>query len=383
VITATAKASKKNRFGSQRISLLRLLLLALSGAALAESTVDTRPNIAPDIREDATVKLQRGDFVAVPIPLSNPTLGSGLIGGGAYFYPQTESQKDSQPASVTAAAAMVTDNETKAIGVLQQNYWRDDKWRFTGIALSADVRLELNPGSGAEASSRVDWRVLGSAAAMRLSRRITGNWYGGVELSYIDARQQFGVDEEFLDVEGTGDIRAVGAGMLVEYDTRDIPTGPYQGTYAKAEMLVNDEILGSSENYSTLNLAFKHYRHPSDHVVVAGEVRGCRKSGSIPLWDTCRLPLRGFAAFDYLGDRSVAGQVELRWRVWQRLGLAAFGGTGWISNAPYADGRDDRIDSAGVGLRFEVLPAKRLNLRLDFAWSEEDQAIYLAVGEAF
>ena len=228
-----------------------ILLLALPGTALADSTVDTRPNIAPDIREDATVKLQRGDFVAVPIPLSNPTLGSGLIGGGAYFYPQTESQKNSQPASVTAAAAMYTDNESKAIGVLQQNYWRDDKWRFTGIALSADIRLELNLGNGAESSSRVDWRVLGSAA------------------------------------------------------------------------------------------------------------------------------------FDYLGDRSVAGQVELRWRVWQRFGLAAFGGTGWISNAPYADGRDDRIDSAGVGLRFEVLPAKRLNLRLDFAWSEDDQAVYLAVGEAF
>ena len=362
---------------------MRLLLLALSGAALADSTVDTRPNLAPDIREDATVKLQRGDFVAVPIPLSNPTLGSGLIGGGAYFYPQTESQKRAQPASVTAAAAMYTDNESKAIGVLQQNYWRDNKWRFTGIALSADVRLELNLGSGAAASSRVDWRVLGSAAAARLSRRISGNWYGGFELSYIDARQQFGVDDQFLDVEGTGDIRAVGAGMLVEYDTRDIPTGPYQGTYAKAELVANDEILGSSENYSTLNLAFKHYRHPSDHVVVAGEVRACRKTGNIPLWDTCRLPLRGFAAFDYLGDRSAAGQVELRWRVWQRFGLAAFGGTGWISNAPYADGRDDRIDSAGVGLRFEVLPAKRLNLRLDFAWSEEDRAIYLAVGEAF
>ena len=76
-------------------TLIGLLpLLALQSPALAQGVEkDTRPPIAPDIREDETgLKLQRGDFVAVPIPLSNPTLGSGLIGGAAYFYPQTEGQ---------------------------------------------------------------------------------------------------------------------------------------------------------------------------------------------------------------------------------------------------------------------------------------------------
>ena len=42
---------------------------------------------------------KKGDFVAVPIPMSNPTLGTGLMGGAAYFYPQTEEQKASQSAS--------------------------------------------------------------------------------------------------------------------------------------------------------------------------------------------------------------------------------------------------------------------------------------------
>ena len=71
-----------------------LALFAIQSPASAQGLEkDTRPPIAPDIREDELdIKLQRGDFVAVPIPLSNPTLGSGLIGGAAYFYPQTEEQ---------------------------------------------------------------------------------------------------------------------------------------------------------------------------------------------------------------------------------------------------------------------------------------------------
>jgi len=96
-------------------------------ASADETKTDTRPGIAPDIREDETkLKLQKGNFVVVPIPISNPTLDSGLVLGAAYFYPQTEDQKKRQPASVTAAAGMYTSNNSKAFGIAQQNYWKDD-----------------------------------------------------------------------------------------------------------------------------------------------------------------------------------------------------------------------------------------------------------------
>lgn len=76
-------------------------------ALAQESRTDTRPGIAPDIREDDTkLKLQRGDFVIVPIPISNQTLGTGLVAGAAYFYAQTDAQKKLQPASVTAATGV-------------------------------------------------------------------------------------------------------------------------------------------------------------------------------------------------------------------------------------------------------------------------------------
>ena len=69
------------------------------------------------------MKLQRGDFVVVPIPISNPTLNEGLVLGSAYFYPQTEEEEKLQPASVTAAAGLYTSNQSKAFALVQQNYF--------------------------------------------------------------------------------------------------------------------------------------------------------------------------------------------------------------------------------------------------------------------
>jgi len=181
------------RRGCPVFRLIAVLLLGVSLAAhTQESATDTRPPIAPDIREDDTrLKLQRGDFVAVPIPISNPTLDSGLVAGAAYFYAQTEAQQKAQPASVTGIAAMYTSNDSKALGLVQQNYWRENRWRFTGAVGAADVRLTLVSPEESDLGQGVDFRVRGAFLFARLSRRIGGNWYGGGLLRVIDADQDF------------------------------------------------------------------------------------------------------------------------------------------------------------------------------------------------
>jgi len=44
---------------------------------------------------------------------------------------------------------------------------------------------------------------------------------------------------------------------------------------------------------------------------------------------------------------------------------------------------NEAIPSYGVGVRFMVLPAKRINLRIDFAKSVDSDAVHVSVGEAF
>jgi len=379
------------RRGCPVFRLIAVLLLGVSLAAhTQESATDTRPPIAPDIREDDTrLKLQRGDFVAVPIPISNPTLDSGLVAGAAYFYAQTEAQQKAQPASVTGIAAMYTSNDSKALGLVQQNYWRENRWRFTGAVGAADVRLTLVSPEESDLGQGVDFRVRGAFLFARLSRRIGGNWYGGGLLRVIDADQDFEIagnppdNEPDTGFDTSESTRAAGLGVTVEYDTRDLPTNPYTGRYFKAEALFNDEAVGSDRSYQAYSADFRAYHRLSDSLVLAWQLQGCRKGGTPPLWDACRVPLRGFSAFDYLGITSATGQAEARWRAWKRFGLVAFAGTGRAGESFSTAGSSESVTSYGAGLRFEVLPAKRINMRLDFAWSDDDHGIHFSVGEAF
>lgn len=367
----------------QRLVLL-VSLAAITPLAAREIEADTRPAIAPDIRDDETpLKLQRGDFVIVPIPISNPTLGTGLVFGGAYFYSQTEDQKKAQPASVTGAAGVYTDNDSRALVVVHQNYWNKNKWRFTGALGAADLRLSLTAPDETAGTQGADWRVKGDFLFARLSRKFSSNWYGGAITRFVDVEQSIETDAQSRDFDTSPDARSVGLGATVEYDSRDMPLNSYSGRYFKAEALFNDEAIGSSETYQSYSLSFKSYHEVSKSVVIAWELQGCQRVGAAPLWDACRINLRGFSATDYLGKISASGQAEARWRLGKRWGMVGFAGAGKVGNS--FSGLDDRdlVPSYGVGLRFMVLKAKRVNMRLDFAWSENSDAIHFSVGEAF
>ena len=74
-------------FLNRILTFVSLVAFSVSVALADEDKSDTRPGIAPDIREDETkLKMQRGDFVVVPIPISNPTLHTGLVLGAAYLW---------------------------------------------------------------------------------------------------------------------------------------------------------------------------------------------------------------------------------------------------------------------------------------------------------
>ena len=89
------------------VSTLGVLLALGVSAALADSVSESdaeapqsHSTMIPDIRgDDLPTKVEKGHFVIVPIPMSNPTLGSGLVVGAAYFYPQSAAQQQVQPAS--------------------------------------------------------------------------------------------------------------------------------------------------------------------------------------------------------------------------------------------------------------------------------------------
>lgn len=366
-------------------ALAGLTLLFTCTALAQDSETDTRPGIAPDIRGDeARLKMQHGNFVVVPIPISNPTLNDGLVAGAAYFYPQSEEQKKVQPAAVTAVGGLYTSNDSRALAIAQQNYWKNNKWRFTGAAGGADLRLSLRAPDETSDGSSVDWRVHGQFLFAKLSRRLKGDWYGGVLTRVVNAKQSINTTNEIAETEfELGDVASAGLGAVFEFDSRDNPFYSTGGRYFKIDVLLNDAAIGSGTTYQSYSAAYRSYHSVSDSVVLAWEVQGCQRGGKVPLWDACTIKLRGFSATNYLGRSSVSGQAEVRWQLSERWGVAGFAGSGYYGSA-FNDLRShEAIPSYGAGVRFTVLKEKHINLRLDYARSTDSDAIHVSVGEAF
>lgn len=367
------------------------------GASPAVETPTPRPptitwdmpiEMLPDLRgEDPELPVPArtsGDFFVVPVPMSSPTFGTGLVLAGAYFYPQTPEEKATQPASFTGAAAGYTSNKSWAGGVMQQNYFDGDRWRFNAFAGAADFRLELVQSLDQPDQSVLDWVVSGGFVQSSLSRRVGENWFVGATVRYLDISQDLDLDVDAPEFTVDNRIEAPGIGLNAEFDTRDVPSNPYRGMRVEFKSMLSDQRQRSDGTYLAMAARIRMYHSLRDNLVLAWDVNGCQKSGRIPLWDTCRLNLRGFPITDYLSEQSLSGQVEARWRLSKRWGVVGFAGAG-IVDRPFADNGDGQtIPSYGVGVRFMVLPSQRINLRLDYGRSDTGSgAWYLAVSEAF
>ncbi len=370
-----------------RVALPVALLAVVFEPVLAqesERSVDSGRAYTPDLRDtDIPAAAAKGNFVIAPIPFSNPTFDTGLILGAGYFYPQTAEQAAVQPASVTGAGVMYAQNGSNGAAVGHSGYFREDRWRFSGAYGYADLELPLLALDPASDLLDIDWFLDARLLSAQVSRRVGKNWYAGASLLQVDVDQKFQVSILSQGFDLIDSFTSAGVGVTLSYDTRDMPTNPYAGRYLKISSLFNRDSFGSDLVYDAYSVAFRSYHPLSDSFVLAWEIKACGRSDGTPLWDACKLGLRGFASTDYMGKRSLSAQTEGRWRFAQRWGVVGFVGSGTVDNTLSGVRENDWVPSYGAGLRFTIQQEKRINLRLDYARSRDSDAVSFFVGEAF
>ena len=361
------------------------LLAGVAPALATDPLVSAEQPGIPDevLGKDLPSEGRLGNVLAVPIPTSDPTIGTGLIGVTAYFWDQTEAQQAVQPPSVTALGGMYTDSESWAAVLGQTLYWAEDRWRLkTGIA-TINLNLPLLGINLARLPVRLDWEIDGEIVFGELSRAFARNWYGGVAARYLNLAQTFSVVIASGDFALPLRFEAASMGPVLVRDSRDSTTYPRAGNYLRAGGLYTRKSGDDEARYWSLDLSFSSYHALHENLVVAWRAEWCERQDGVPLWDACRVGLRGFPATDYLGRSSQVAEIETRWQVSPRWGLVAFGGVGQVRNSLAVLEDSDPIPSIGIGLRFLVQQEQGINLRLDYAKSESQDAVYFFVGEAF
>ncbi|PNU06596.1 hypothetical protein A8V01_02175 [Novosphingobium guangzhouense] len=328
------------------------------------------------------------DILAVPLPITSPSLGTGLVAAGVAFY-----NPNGAPSPwISGGAVMKTSNGNWLVGGFHSMSLDDDRIRLNGLVATGKIVADYY-GIGAQAGDRnvsteLDQRM--TVIRLQAQTRLANRTYLGARLMYLDIDASGDAEPEYPDLvvpDRMADSRLVQLGPVVTYDSRDDSLNPGSGLYAHAEWLFDLKALGGDFGSNRLTAGVSYYRPVAERSVLAFHAGICAASSNAPFYGLCLYgqnnDLRGYKTGRYRDRASWAMQGELRRRLKGRLGAVVFAGVGGI--APSLSRIDDSrfLPAAGAGLRFQPSRDTNINVRLDFAVGRDSSGLYLGIAEAF
>ena len=163
----------------------------------------------------------------------------------------------------------------------------------------------------------------------------------------------------------------LGLGAIVEYDSRDVITNPTKGWYAGANFIVRPKAFcDAGHTLWSARATINFYQRLWRDAVLAFDLHGECNSQYTP-WTMYALlgsnfRMRGYYEGRFSDLNMVTLQVELRQRVWQRLGLVAWGGAGNVFHSFDSFAWRQTLPNYGIGLRWEL--KKGINARIDYGF---------------
>jgi len=373
-------------------AMAALMAMWLPGIGLASEAGVSSTNVMDEADKVVLSKEEdsgKRSFVVLPIPLSNPALGSGLVLAGVSFY-----QPEGSPRPwISGAGVLWTDNGSRGGGVFQKAYLGGDRYRVSGFAGGANLNLNFY-GIGASDAGRdfsIPINQNGRVVKIDGFRKVRENTYVGLRLRMATIKTSLRFDgvppEEFEDFALELDSNIGGPGLLAQYDTRDSELWPSTGSYANLQAQWDLDSFGSDFEYDKQELSYNHYMGLGESGVLAVRGSVCRSGDGTPFFDLCLFgasnDLRGYETGQYRDRALAAVQAEYRWRFTPRWGAVFFAGVGSV--APSLGDLTDSVTlpSGGAGLRFRASKTYNVNISLDYAIGRDSEALYFYIGEAF
>ncbi|MBO3272235.1 BamA/TamA family outer membrane protein [Hymenobacter defluvii] len=229
-----------------------------------------------------------------------------------------------------------------------------------------------------------------------LLRRLVGKLFVGGGVRHVRVSDVQLAPQSLL-LDDTGQPRAAGARGAVStgletaltYDTRDNVLNAQRGMLADITHGWYGQKLGGQFRYELTRIDVRQYfqlagpRRP----VLAYQVFGYLSSGNVPLLEQGALGgnelMRGYYEGRYLDRHYAAAQVEYRQPLTTRLGVVGFVSAGRVAARLRDFDFQGLHPAAGAGLRFKLVKAENLNVRLDAAFGDAGGTFYFNVAEAF
>jgi len=338
------------------------------------------------------------DFIAAPIPISNPTIGTGLAAVAAIVFPLSKADQVSPPSTI-GVGGFYTDNNSWALGAGGRLYFAEDHWRLMGVFVKGDIHYNISaldePSGNSQISIPIQQAVNGSIT--EVLRRVSGVLFVGAR--YTHANTTVNVDpadqgSEAAPAPRDRQVVMAALGLRAQTDSRDSTFYPRRGTLFDLNADFYDPAFGGDRAYQSYKASVNKYISVAERSVVGVRVSACDVRGDAPIYALCLFgregDLRGYEVGRYIDRTMWSAQAEYRWTLPEKLGffgrfgLVGFAGVGEVAQSFGDLGSGDILPGGGLGIRYLLSRANPINFRIDYAWGKAgSRGIYVGVGEAF
>lgn len=358
--------------------------LAVQARAADDSAVDLDPG---EDKPSIPASIQKGSWVAAPIPISNPTVGTGLQGVLLYLHPKAD-KASNIPNTTSGLGGMYTDNKSWAVGAFHDGNWADDTYRYRVFMGAGDFNLKFY-GIGDDpifSDNPISYRMRVEGMGGRLLRRLPGtqHWYAGVEYLFSSTELIFSPSNLNLDLPDlAATIRAAGLGLVASYDSTDDNYYPQHGRLFQLKWTDYGKHWGGDFEYAKLSTFYNHYLPLWSDTTLALRANLQTSSGDTPYFALPYLDMRGFARDRYRDINTFSLHAEARHKFSSRWGFVLFTASGWHAEEMSRLVKGDAVTSYGVGLRWQVAADKKMHLGVDIAFNKGENVTYVRLGEKF
>jgi hypothetical protein len=351
------------------------------------SAIPTRPEV-----QGKKKKKRRSSFVAAPLPVSSPAIGSGIVPVLAYIFP-IGAEDHVSPPSVVGVAGLITNNGTRGLAVGADLYFKENTYQVEAGYARGNLNYDLyGLGSGDNSGGRkLPLKQTGKVFLAEALRRVPWKFFLGPRFLAGDSLLTLNAGSVHNiaippDLGLHTSLRAIG--VRLKRDTTINRFYPTNGTFVDLTSDFFSQALGGKYSFQSYKATFNKYVSLTNSQVLAYNAFACGTGGSPPFYGNCiygtNNQLRGYVAGRYFDRYMVETQLEYRLTLPKRFGVVGFGGIGEVIPGGNQIFRAKKfLPGVGAGLRFELSKAYHVNLRADLAQGRDGHTFSMGIGEAF
>ncbi|MBD5214409.1 MAG: BamA/TamA family outer membrane protein [Bacteroidales bacterium] len=325
-------------------------------------------------------------FIGGPSYSSEKKFMIGILAAGTFSTNRADSLT---PLSNVSLYTSFSTSGFYSLGVMGTARFRRDF-----IRLNYDLQFSSLPdkfwGIGYEMNSNNDnetrYKLVKPEIVVKALFGVLPHLYVGpmTDVCYLDGNPSSNADLSLWNGEKLKTFN-FGVGANISYDTRDNLTGPHSGVNIELSQKFYPKWLRNTYSFASTELSASGYIPAWRSGIIALQYHSLLTYGDTP-WSMLATmggsyTMRGYYKGRYRDKGEMDATIEIRQRVWHRIGAVAWGGAGLIFPRISQINFHQLLPNYGVGLRWEF--KKNVNVRFDLGFGKNQTGFIFNINEAF